>query len=149
MQSGIVPCVVGGFNIAVAGFGARGFNAQHHHVVAGCSHGNALLQRLEEARLVANYVVGGKNAQHRVGILALDEESGQSAGGCGIASHRLLHNLPGGHPLQLVGDLRSQILVGDHPYLVQPGQRLEALYGLLDHGALAVQGQNLLGVGAA
>ena len=29
------------------------------------------------------------------------------------------------------------------------GQRLEALDGLLDHGALAVQRQNLLGVGAA
>ena len=54
-----------------------------------------------------------------------------------------------GHALQLVGDLGGQILVGDDPGLVRRGQRLEPLDGLLNHGALAVQRQNLLGVGAA
>ena len=141
--------VVAGLDVAVAGFGAGGLDAQHHDVVAGGGHGDALLQRLEEARLVGDHVVGGKDAQHRVGILALDEEGGQSAGGGGVAGHRLLDDLPGGNALQLVGDLMGQVLVGDDPGIVQTGQRLEPLNGLLDHGALAVQGKNLLGVGAA
>ncbi len=57
VQGGIVRGVVAGFDVAVAGLGAGGLNAQHDHVVAGRGHGNALLQRLEEARLVGDHVV--------------------------------------------------------------------------------------------
>ena len=98
---------------------------------------------------VGDDVVGGEDAQHRVGIFAFDQEGGQAAGGRGVARHRLLNNLILGHILQLVGDLVGQILVGDNPGLLRSGDRLEALDGLLNHGTLAVQGQNLLGVGAA
>ena len=52
-------------------------------------------------------------------------------------------------PCQLAGDLLGQVLVGNDPGLVQAGERLEPLDGLLDHGAFAIQRQNLLGVGAA
>ena len=149
MQGRIVAGVVAGLDVAVAGLGAGRLNAQHHHVVAGGGHGDGLLQRLEEARLVGDDVVGGKDAQHRVGVLALDEEGGQSAGGSGVAGHRLADDLLGGHTLQLVGDLGCQELVGDDPGLLQVSERLETLDGLLDHGALAVEGKNLLGVGAA
>jgi hypothetical protein len=140
---------VAGLDVAVAGFGAGGLNAQHHHVVAGRGHGDAPLQRLEKARLVGDHVIGGEDSQHRVGILPLDDEGGQSAGRSGVAGHRLLHDLSGGHTLQLVGDLACQVFVGDDPGLLRRGQRLEPLDGLLDHGALAIQRQNLLGVGAA
>ena len=149
MQGGVVAGVVGGLDVAVAGFGACRLNAQHHDVVAGGGHGDALLQRLEEAWLVGNHMVGGKDAQHRIGVLPLDEEGSQSAGRSGVARHRLPDDLPGRHALQLAGDLMGQVLVGDDPNLLQTGDRLEPLDGLLQHGALAVQSQNLLGVGAA
>jgi hypothetical protein len=119
VQGGVVAGVVGGLDVAVAGFGAGRLNAQHHDVVAGGGHGDALLQRLQEARLVGDHVVGGKDAQHRIGVLPLDQEGGQSAGRGGVARHRLLDDLPGGHALQLVGDLVGQVLVGDDPGLVQ------------------------------
>ena len=119
VQGGVVPGVVAGLDVAVAGFGAGGLNAQHHDVVAGGGHGNALLQGLEEARLVGDDVVGGKDAQHRIGILPLDQEGGQAAGRSGIAGHRLLDDLRGGHALQLVGNLVGQVLVGDDPGLFQ------------------------------
>ena len=55
----------------------------------------------------------------------------------------------GGQARQLVGNLLGQKLVGDDPGLFQRGQRLEPLHGLLNHGALAIERQNLLGAGAA
>jgi len=149
VQGGVVAGQVAGLDIAVAGLGAGRLNAQHHHVVSGGGHRDAFLQRLEKARLVGDDVVRGKDAQHRLGILALDEEGRQSAGRGGVARSRLLNDLTGGHALQLVGDLVGQVFVGDDPDLLRPNQRLEPLDGLLDHGALAVQRQNLLGVGAA
>jgi hypothetical protein len=57
MESGIVPGVFGGLDVPVAGFGAGGLNTQHHHIVTGGSLGNALLQRLQEAWLVADHMV--------------------------------------------------------------------------------------------
>ena len=149
VERGVVPGVIGGLDVAVAGFGARRINAQHHDVVARGGHGDGLLQRSQEARLVGNYVVGGKNSKHRVGILPLDQEGSQSAGGRGVTGHRLLDDLPGRNALQLAGDLLGQVLVGDNPGLVQTGQRLEPFHGLLQHGTFAIQRQNLLGVGAA
>ncbi len=121
MQRGIVWCQIAGLNVAIAGFRARWLNAQHHNVVTGRGHGNAFLQRLQKARLVANDVVGGKNTKHRIGILPLDQKRGQSAGRRSIARHRLLHNLSGGHALQLVGNLVGQIFVGDDPGFIQRG----------------------------
>ena len=149
MEGGIVLRQVAGFDVSVTGLGARRLNAQHHHIVSGRGHGDAFLQGLQESRLVGDHMVGGKNPQHRVGVLALDEERGQPAGRRGVAGHRLLHNLRRRAAGQLVGDLLRQILVGDDPGFLHPGQRLEALHGLLNHGALAVQSQNLLGAGAA
>jgi len=43
----------------------------------------------------------------------------------------------------------GQIFVGDHPGVIEPSQWLEALDRLLDHGALAIERQYLLGPGAA
>ena len=69
--------------------------------------------------------------------------------GRGIARDRLLDNLAGGQAGQLVGDLVGQVFIGDDPGFLQPGQRIEPLDRLLNHGALAVEGQDLLGAGAA
>ena len=148
VEGGIVLGQVAGFDVAVAGLCAGGLDAQHHDVFAGGGHGDAFLQGLEEARLVGDHVVGGKDAQHRIGVFALDEEGGQAAGRSGVAGHRLLHDLRGRQAGQLVGDLLGQILVGDDPGFFESSQRLEALHGLLNHGALAIEGENLLGAGA-
>ena len=40
--------IVAGLDVAVAGFGAGWLDAQHHHVVGGGGHGNALLHRLRK-----------------------------------------------------------------------------------------------------
>ena len=148
VESGVVLGQVAGFDVAVAGFGARGLDAQHHDVFAGRGRGNAFLQGLEETRLVADDMVRRKNAEHGVRIVALDEEGGEAAGRGGVAGHRLLHDLRGGHAGQLVGNLMGQKLVGDNPGLFERGQRLETFHGLLNHGALAVESENLLGAGA-
>ena len=148
VESGVVLGQVAGFDVAVAGLRARGLDAQHHDVFAGCGHGDAFLQGLEETRLVGDHMVGRKNAQHRVWVFALDEEGGQTAGGSGVAGHRLLHDLRGGQAGQLVGDFLGQKFVGDDPGFFERSQRLEALHGLLNHGALAIESENLLGAGA-
>ena len=54
-----------------------------------------------------------------------------------------------GTPRKLVGDLVGQEFVGDDPGVVRAGQRLEPLDGLLNHGALAIEREHLLGAGAA
>jgi hypothetical protein len=43
----------------------------------------------------------------------------------------------------------GQELVGDDPGVIEAGKGLEALHGLLDHGAFAVEGEDLLGACAA
>ena len=93
-------------------------------------------------------MVRRKHSQHRVGIIALDEKGSEAACRRGVARHRFLHNLRRGKAGQLVGDLVCKILVGNDPGLFEARQRLQPLHGLLDHGALPVQGQNLLGVSA-
>jgi hypothetical protein len=118
VEGGVVAGVVAGFNVAVAGFRAGRLNAQHHDVVVFGGNGDALLQGLQEAWFVGNYVVRGKDSQYRVGVLALDDKGGQSAGRSGVASHWFLDDLPCGHALQLAGDLCSQVFVGDDPCLL-------------------------------
>jgi len=95
MQRRSILGKVARLNVAVAGLGARGLNAQHHHVVAQRGQRNAFLQRLQKARLVGDHMVRRKHPQHRVRILSLDQERRQPARRRCIARHRLLHNLPG------------------------------------------------------
>ena len=93
-------------------------------------------------------MIRGKNAEHSVRVIALNEEGGEAARRRGVAGHGLLHDLRGGHAGQLVGNLLSQILVGDNPGFFESRKRLETLHGLLNHGALTVERENLLGAGA-
>jgi hypothetical protein len=83
-----------------------------------------------------------------VGVVALDEEGGKAASRRGVAGHRLLHDLRGGHAGQLVGNLMGQKLVSDDPGFFQRCERFEPFHGLLNHGALAVESENLLGASA-
>jgi hypothetical protein len=73
------------------------------------------LQGLEKTRLVGNDVVGGKNAEDGIRILALNEEGGKTARRSGVARHRLLNDVRVRHAGQLVGNFVRQKLVGDDP----------------------------------
>ncbi len=119
MQSRVVAGQVAGLNVAVAGFGARRLDAKHHDIFAGCRHREGLLQGLQKSRLIGDHVVRGKNAEHRIGVLTLDEEGCQSAGRSGVTGHRLLHDLPGRQTGQLIRDFVGQVLVGDNPGPIQ------------------------------
>ena len=98
------------------------------------------MQRFQKTWLVADDVIGGKYPNHGFRILSLYQKSGQSTGRSRIASYRLLHDLAARNAGQLVRYLQSQILVGYHPSLINPGQWFEAFDCLLEHGALAIQG---------
>ena len=150
VQRSLVAGIVAGLNVAVAGFRTGGLDAQHHHVVTGRGQGDGFVERLQEARLVGDDVIGGKDAQDGIGILAFDEESGQAAGGRGVARHRLLNDLLlAAHPCSwsAISWARNSLVMTQ--VFAGLGQRLETLDGLLNHGALAVERKNLLGMGAA
>ena len=57
MKCGFVLRIVAGLDVTVSSLGAGRLNAQHHHVVACRCHGDPLLQRLQEARLVGDHMV--------------------------------------------------------------------------------------------
>src|SRR5580698_6483560 len=144
----IVSDIVAGFDVAIAGFWAGGLNAQDHHVVTCGGERDTFVEGLQKTRLVGNDMVGRKDAEDGAGILAFDEESGESAGRGGVAGYRLLDDLVLGNAGKLFSDLVSKVLVGDDPGFVLLCQGLKALNGLLDHGALTIERQNLLGVSA-
>jgi hypothetical protein len=107
------------------------------------------LQGLEETRLVADDVIGReKRRARRPGFSRSIRKAAKPAGRGGVAGHRLLHDLRGGQAGQLVGNLVGQVLIGDDPGLFERSERFETLHGLLNHGALAVERQDLLGAGA-
>ena len=141
--------VFAGLDVAVSGLGPGRLDAQHDDVVARRGQRDALLQRLQKSRLVGNHVIGRENAQHRLRILPLDQERGQSAGRRSVARHWFLDNLVARNARKLVGNLMRQKFVGDNPGLFRRGQRLQSLHRLLDHGALAIERQHLLGPGTA
>ncbi len=90
-------------------------------------------------------MVGGKQADHGVGIEVEQNERSQTDGGRRVAPHRLGQNLPGAEARKLARDLAPQVLVGDDPETRGRSQRQQARHRLLDHGLLAIERQQLLG----
>ncbi len=93
MQCGFVLRLVSGLDVTVSSLGTRWLDPQHDDVVARRRQRDALLQRLQKARLVRDYVIRRKDSQHSIRILPLDQKRGQSAGRRGVTRHRLLNNL--------------------------------------------------------
>ena len=71
--------------------------------------------------LIGDHVVGGEDAQHRIGSGSLDEERRQTRCRRGVARRRLADDLLPQHGLQLFGDGLGEQVVGDHPKLVRGG----------------------------
>ena len=108
----------------------------------------ALLQRLQKSRLVRDHVVRRKHSQHRGRIIPLDQECRQSARRSRVPRDRLLDDLVRGTPVSCsaISCARNSLVI-THVFS-GCSQRLQPLHRLLDHRALAIERQHLLGARA-
>ncbi len=137
-------------DVAVAGFRAGWANAHDDDVFVRGGDGGGLLHGRAEAPLVGDDVVGRKQAEHRVGIAAQQDERRQPDCGRGIAPGRLGDDLVARQLRQLLGDRRAQVGVGDDPKMLAVGERQQALDRLLDHAVAGViEREQLLGAALA
>jgi hypothetical protein len=77
--------------------------------------------------------------------VAHQDKRRQSDGRRGVAPRRFRYYLPAHDGRQLAGDFAFQIFIGNNPELFFRGEWSQALNRLLDHGALAIERQQLLG----
>jgi hypothetical protein len=123
-----------GVDVAEAGRGVGGLDAQGHHVaVLGGEH--RLAHRLGEGGLVGDQVVGGERADDGVRLLGGDHGGGQPDRRGRVAGRGLGQQVVGRQLGQLPGDRGGMGLTGDHEHLVGTRQRLEPVPGLLQQGA--------------
>jgi hypothetical protein len=90
-------------------------------------------------------VVGRKQANHGIGIAVHQDERSQTDGWGRVASYRFGQNPFRAKPWKLTYDLAPQMLVGDDPETRRGSQGQQPAHGLLDHGQLSVERQQLLG----
>ena len=82
----------GEFDVAVAGLGPARLDAEHHQV----ARGGGLEGRLDDGavlRDLADHVVGGEHAHHRVGVERVQDVRGQADGGRRVALRGLGQDL--------------------------------------------------------
>jgi len=132
-------------DIAVASFRPGGVNSEDHDVLPRNREVNPPGQDLTESLLVRDHVIGRKQADDGVGIASPEDERRQPDGGRGIASDGLCDDLLFAQTGQLPSYLALQVLVGNHPEISGSCQGKKPPHGLLDHGALAIHHQQLLG----
>jgi hypothetical protein len=77
--------------------------------------------------------------------MAQQKKCREPDGGSGIASNGLRDNMLRRKLRKLAHDSCPQIVVGNDPKIAWRGHRCEACHGLLDHGVLAIQREQLLG----
>ena len=133
------------FDVTVANLGPRGTDPQDHNILARGRDLNSLLQYLAIPFFVGDYVVGGKQTNHGIGIALHQNERSQSDGWRCVPSHRLGQNLFRAKPRKLAHDFAPQMLIGDDPETCRGSQGQQPAHGLLDHGLLSVERQQLLG----
>jgi len=121
MESGIVPGVVGGLDVAIAVSARVGSMPSTTILSAAAATASSFAAPLRKRGSIADHVVGGKDAQHRVGVLALDEESSQSAGGAVLRATGSWTICPAGMPFNWSAISAARYSFSDHPGLVQPG----------------------------
>ena len=81
----------------------------------------------------------------RVWRLPQKQKCHQTNRRAGISSHRFGQNLLRRQPGQLLKNRRTQIFIRNDPELFRRRHREQPGHGLLDHGLLAVESQQLLG----
>ena len=90
-------------------------------------------------------MVGGKQTEHRIGIVTKQKKCRQANGGRGVASDRLGDDLLRRKLRKLAQDGGAQVVIGDDPETARRGHGREARDRLLDHGLLAIEREQLLG----
>lgn len=138
--------------VAVAGLGAVGHDAEGHQRTLGCRLG-ADRDRMLESDLFGDDVVGRHHQQDRIALLHRNQR-GQSERRRGVASHRLEYDLWRTYAdlAELFGDDEAILLVGDDQRTrvdLAAGEVLQAQRGLLQQRALAGKGEELLGIALA
>src|SRR6185437_5939497 len=134
-----------GLDVTVAYLGPCGTDSKDYNIFSRGRDLNSLLQDLAIPFFVGDYVVGRKQANHGIGIAVHQDECSQTDGwGC-VASYRFGQNPFRAKPWKLAYDLAPQMLVGDDPETRRGSQGQQPAHGLLDHGQLSVERQQLLG----
>jgi len=90
-------------------------------------------------------VIGGQHEEDRVRRARLRMQRGDGDRGRGIAPDRLEHDVARRHArlAQLLGDQKAVLVVAHHERRADAFDAREAQRGLLDHGALAGERQEL------
>ena len=133
-------------DVTVAGRGVIGPDAERREETrarAGCR----LQHRDMECLHIADQVIGRQHEHHRIGIGALERERSDRNRRRGIASDRLedLHARRRVDRAQLLGDEKAVLAVADDRRRLGAGEATQPLDGLLQHGPLGHERQELLG----
>jgi hypothetical protein len=132
-------------NVTIAGFRSSGPDAKDNNVFACGRNLRGSLDCRAIAFFIGDHMVGRKHSNHGVGMFAQKKKSGETDRRRRVAAHWFREHLRLRQLRKLFQNCRTKIVVGDDPELFRRSQRKQACHGLLDHGLLAVEGQQLLG----
>ena len=90
-------------------------------------------------------MIGGKQANHGIGISALENERGESDRWSGVAADRLGNDLLLFHFCKLTQDFRARVFVCNHPDLLRGRKGQQARHRLLNHRLPTIKREQLLG----
>ena len=139
-----------GLDVAVAGGGAIGVDAERDDGVGLGGELNTLTDALREGGGVAHIVVGGRNNECGSRIALLDAPGGIADAGGRAAHAGFEQDVVARHVGELLGHDCSIAFGGDHPDVFGRDNAGETVDGELQHGAPAAENvEKLLGAGFA
>src|SRR5580704_15973285 len=138
-----------GLDIAIAGLGASRADAEHNHVFSDSGNLDSSAESSPVLGRTGDDVIGGKQTEHRLGIVTKQEECRQSNRGRCIAPDGLSDDLLPVKLWKLTKNSGTKVVIRDDPKTARRGHGCEARHGLLDHGVLAVEREQLLGAALA
>jgi hypothetical protein len=89
-------------------------------------------------------MVRGKHSNYCIGIFPQKKERSETDCGSSVAADGLGNHLRLRQPRELPQDRRTKVAVGDDPEAIRRCEGEQARYGLLDHGLLPIQREQLL-----
>ncbi len=133
------------FNVAVACFGPARLNPQNRDLaLLRCFEGRP--DQSQIAGRPGNQMVGWKDSEDRAGLERMQDMSGETDGGSGVALRGLREDLLFGNFRKLLNDFAPQMIVGENPDSFGRQHRFQPVHGLLNQGAIAHETEDLLGV---